>query len=430
MWFCLQSRLLAPTDQKAANGKLVGDKDQSPHKRSASDLIAFFSHPKFSHLKPKNKEKDEKDKEKNDKEREKGEKGKEKKEEKERGRKEKEREKEEKEREKREKEEKKERERKEKEKGREEKDREKKERKDKEKRDTKVAGTADRDKHSSVSRIARRSSADELNLKPTTKSWKKSLGIGSTANPRQDKERKSSAPSSRLASNTASVLSRINEAKSERNVPLREKKGRVTAEERRAKARSLGDVGKELKPVEVAILDPPERTVSTMDLSNERSAEVNSALLEKMPTAGDETPTTGEHKPIHLTIKLSPKSETSPEKQPSAVAEPVNADENLPAPLETLTGDSPSAEQRSEASSGAPDSPVWVRRVPTDSTPPRSSPSAAKEEVGGRPAPVPSLRSPPAPLRWPLQAPAEQEGESSEGGKPWLSLSKQSIVYS
>ena len=59
---------------------------------------------------------------------------------------------------------------------------------------------------------------------------------------------------------------------SEKAVKLREKKGRVTSEERREKAKSLGDLSSNLHKVEVSILDPtvpPSRTVDTMDIPNQ-----------------------------------------------------------------------------------------------------------------------------------------------------------------
>lgn len=59
---------------------------------------------------------------------------------------------------------------------------------------------------------------------------------------------------------------------SENAVQLREKKGRSTSDERREKARSLGDLSSQLHKVEVSILDPtvpPSRTVDTMDIPDQ-----------------------------------------------------------------------------------------------------------------------------------------------------------------
>lgn len=80
---------------------------------------------------------------------------------------------------------------------------------------------------------------------------------------------------------------------SERAVKLREKKGRVTSEERREKAKSLGDLSSNLHKVEVSILDPtvpPSRTVDTMDIPNQlgnpsKRPMSSNAILETSPPA-------------------------------------------------------------------------------------------------------------------------------------------------
>ena len=83
-------------------------------------------------------------------------------------------------------------------------------------------------------------------------------------------------PPNVAAEDTQSVLKTTGENNTmvSKSVPLREKKGRVRTEERRQKARSLGDLEKRLHKVdEVSILDPsvpPSRTVSTMDIPDQR----------------------------------------------------------------------------------------------------------------------------------------------------------------
>lgn len=80
---------------------------------------------------------------------------------------------------------------------------------------------------------------------------------------------------------------------SEKAVKLREKKGRVTSEERREKAKSLGDLSSNLHKVEVSILDPtvpPSRTVDTMDIPNQlgnssKRPMSSNAILETPPLA-------------------------------------------------------------------------------------------------------------------------------------------------
>ena len=60
------------------------------------------------------------------------------------------------------------------------------------------------------------------------------------------------------------------------SVQLRDKKGRLTADNRRVKAKSLGDISNSFHKVEVSILDPtvpPSRTVDTMDIPDQMSAQ-------------------------------------------------------------------------------------------------------------------------------------------------------------
>ena len=109
-------------------------------------------------------------------------------------------------------------------------------------------------------------------------------------------ERRSSNTSSELAGkNSQPPGAKTNETSlttSSRNAPLREKKGRVSSEERREKSRSLGDIGSRLHKVEeVSILDPsvpPSRTVDTMDIPNqiktaEKRPKSSAGILETTP---------------------------------------------------------------------------------------------------------------------------------------------------
>ena len=80
---------------------------------------------------------------------------------------------------------------------------------------------------------------------------------------------------------------------SENTVQLREKKGRVIGDERREKAKSLGDISSKLHTVEVSILDPtvpPSRTVDTMDIPDQLTRHAkrpmsSNAVLETPPLA-------------------------------------------------------------------------------------------------------------------------------------------------
>lgn len=108
-------------------------------------------------------------------------------------------------------------------------------------------------------------------------------------------ERRSSNPSSELVGKTSQPpRTKTNDSSlstSSRNAPLREKKGRVSCEERREKSRSLGDIGSTLHKVEVSILDPtvpPSRTVDTMDIpdqikTGEKRPKSSAGILETTP---------------------------------------------------------------------------------------------------------------------------------------------------
>lgn len=107
-------------------------------------------------------------------------------------------------------------------------------------------------------------------------------------------ERRSSNPTAEQALKNSQTRVKTNETSSStKNVPLREKKGRVTNEERREKSRSLGDIGNRLHNIqEVSILDPsvpPSRTVDTMDIpdqltTGEKRPKSSAGLLETTPT--------------------------------------------------------------------------------------------------------------------------------------------------
>ena len=85
---------------------------------------------------------------------------------------------------------------------------------------------------------------------------------------------------------------------SENTVQLREKKGRLTGDERREKAKSLGDISSKLHTVEVSILDPtvpPSRTVDTMDIPDQLARHAkrpmsSNAVLETPPLAAKNKP--------------------------------------------------------------------------------------------------------------------------------------------
>ena len=83
------------------------------------------------------------------------------------------------------------------------------------------------------------------------------------------------------------------------SVQLRDKKGRLTADNRRVKAKSLGDISNAFHKVEVSILDPtvpPSRTVDTMDIPDQMSAQ---ETKRPMPTNAmyDVSPIASRHEP-------------------------------------------------------------------------------------------------------------------------------------
>ena len=108
-------------------------------------------------------------------------------------------------------------------------------------------------------------------------------------------ERRSSNPTAEQVLKNSQARVKTNETSSSnsKNVPMREKKGRVTSDERREKSRSLGDIGKRLHNIqEVSILDPsvpPSRTVDTMDIpdqltTGEKRPKSSAGLLETTPS--------------------------------------------------------------------------------------------------------------------------------------------------
>lgn len=377
-------RLTTATEVKIAEHKqVVPEKDENSRrkvgetgeksKRSASELIAFFSHPKFSSFKSKNKDKD----------------------------------------------------------------------KDKEEKDV---GISEKDRSSSIGKLDRRRSSGELNSKSSGKSWKRSLGIGSSSS-KQDNERKLSNPSrppsttgvSLRNNDVKSTLSRIEEAKSSKRVPLREKKGRVTADERKAKAQSLGDINKQLNKVEVSILDPsapPSRTVSTIDIPDKVDERENSALLGRRPVSAaaaiepSSLNTATQFKTVTLNLERSPKPDASStlnslEEKPTFTLSSLEDKAQSPDALVAASGAKtqvPSAEnssdplerdtsttgERSESPVKSPDSPIWRRRYPLGgvSSPTGSSSSSGASVSSPKPrsselpeqSTVP-LHSPPQPVR-------------------------------
>lgn len=121
-------------------------------------------------------------------------------------------------------------------------------------------------------------------------------------------ERRSSNPTAELALKNSQARLKTSETttSSSKNVPLREKKGRVTSDERREKSRSLGDIDKRLHNIgEVSILDPsvpPSRTVDTMDIpdqvkTGEKRPKSSAALLETTPLSSN---TPSERKPLDM----------------------------------------------------------------------------------------------------------------------------------
>ena len=199
------------------------------------------------------------------------------------------------------------------------------------------------------------SSTPAAELTTNSNSTSTKHGESSVKTVKEDKEKKPTKPSSqpeRRSSNlTADQAPKNSQTRvktndtssSTKNVPLREKKGRVTGEERREKARSLGDIGNRLHNVqEVSILDPsvpPSRTVDTMDIpdqlaTGEKRPKSSAGLLETTP-GNSNSPSKRKHGDTHSTLKdykhLSngPPSDSDALRNTSSVAAVPNNSENL-----------------------------------------------------------------------------------------------------
>ncbi|KAJ7357499.1 hypothetical protein OS493_025016 [Desmophyllum pertusum] len=181
--------------------------------------------------------------------------------------------------------------------------------KDKEKDNTKEkTKTKEKDKEKGRSTPPRGSRHPTLNLPQGRICQRRILsqdqqkhGESSLKSVKEDKEKKSTKPqperrsSAELAAaknSQSRVKANETAASSSKNAPLREKKSRVTNDERREKSRSLGDIDKRLHTVEeVSILDlsvPPSRTVDTMDIPDqvkEKRPRSSAGLLETTPNA-------------------------------------------------------------------------------------------------------------------------------------------------
>lgn len=105
---------------------------------------------------------------------------------------------------------------------------------------------------------------------------------------RSNKKRRSSSPTVEfLKKNPTTAVHKNGKtdsnttSSSKNNVQLRDKKGHLTADSRRLKARSLGDISDTLHKVEVSILDPtvpPSRTVDTMDIPDQRTQHIKQPM--------------------------------------------------------------------------------------------------------------------------------------------------------
>ena len=166
-------------------------------------------------------------------------------------------------------------------------------------------GTAKQDEKeekSNKKQTEQRSSTPTADLPTkTSQSGPAKHGESSLKTVKEDKEKKSTKPqperrsSAELAAaknSQSRVKANETAASSSKNAPLREKKSRVTNDERREKSRSLGDIDKRLHTVEeVSILDlsvPPSRTVDTMDIPDqvkEKRPRSSAGLLETTPNA-------------------------------------------------------------------------------------------------------------------------------------------------
>ncbi|XP_048586739.1 mitogen-activated protein kinase-binding protein 1 isoform X2 [Nematostella vectensis] len=100
----------------------------------------------------------------------------------------------------------------------------------------------------------------------TKSSWRRTLGFGGFKSKDKKEDRKSlPAFVSTVKSTEATISKQVEKAQ------LRDKRGRVSAEERKAKARSMGDLDQRMKPSakDAPTLDmsvPPTRVMSTMDI--------------------------------------------------------------------------------------------------------------------------------------------------------------------
>ena len=163
----------------------------------------------------------------------------------------------------------------------------------------------DKDEKSKKKQTEQRSSTATVELKTNSNSGPTKYGENSVKTVKEEKEKKptkptqperrSSNPTAEQALKNSQTRVKTNETSSSnsKNVPMREKKGRVTSEERREKSRSLGDISKRLHNIqEVSILDPsvpPSRTVDTMDIpdqltTGEKRPKSSAGLLESTPS--------------------------------------------------------------------------------------------------------------------------------------------------
>ena len=128
-------------------------------------------------------------------------------------------------------------------------------------------GKDDKDEQSNRKQLKRRSSnrpADSQTKNSYVRSVKHNEATLNTV--KEEKTSDKTQPNHQTRAKTNASFS------SEKAVKLREKKGRVTSEERREKAKSLADLSRNLHKVEVSILDPTvpsSRTVDTMDIPNQ-----------------------------------------------------------------------------------------------------------------------------------------------------------------
>ena len=135
---------------------------------------------------------------------------------------------------------------------------------------------------------------NERRSNPTTESQMKNSQAGTVKHDEPSlktlREKENTSTKTQPNSQTRVKTNDNGSSSSENAVQLREKKGRLTSDERREKARSLGDIGSKLHKVEVSILDPtvpPSRTVDTMDIPDQL---VNAAKRPMSSNAVLETP--------------------------------------------------------------------------------------------------------------------------------------------